>query len=126
MNNETQDAQQNRLDHQRKQRYRPRPFRHYEVVLASRLSRTVNRVHPGVVATRLSRAMPQAHRFHLPTVSQARVESADIEGITGTYWVGRAIAEPAPHSTSRADAAKLWEPMHALIVPAQRVSLATD
>jgi NAD(P)-dependent dehydrogenase (short-subunit alcohol dehydrogenase family) len=80
---------------------------------------TVNALHPGVIATNLTRALPRPlnalYRMVMPKPeSGARTSihlasSPDVEGITGKYWANSAISEPAPHSQRKEDARALWE-----------------
>jgi NAD(P)-dependent dehydrogenase (short-subunit alcohol dehydrogenase family) len=80
---------------------------------------TVNALHPGVIGTNLTRALPRPlsalYRMVMPKPeSGARTSiylasSPDVEGITGKYWANSAISEPSPHSQRQEDARALWE-----------------
>lgn len=80
---------------------------------------TVNALHPGVIGTNLTRALPRPlnalYRMVMPKPeSGARTSiylasSPDVEGITGKYWANSAISEPAAHSQNVEDAQSLWE-----------------
>lgn len=79
---------------------------------------TVNALHPGVIATNLTRSLPRPlnalYRMVMPKPeSGARTSiylasSPDVEGISGKYWANSAVSEPAPHSQRQEDALTLW------------------
>ena len=80
---------------------------------------TVNALHPGVIGTNLTRALPRPlnalYRMVMPKPeSGARTSvylasSPDVEGLSGKYWANSAVSEPAAHSQRREDALALWE-----------------
>ena len=93
--------------------------------LARRLAggRTANAVHPGVIATNLSRSMPALARFALraaaPLVLKDESQGAatqvflathpSVAGVTGQYFSHCQRAEPEPIANDPALAARLWQ-----------------
>jgi WW domain-containing oxidoreductase len=93
--------------------------------LARRLSngRTANTLHPGVIATNLSRSMPALSRLVLraaaPLVLKDEAQGAatqvfaathpSVAGVTGQYFSHCQRAEPEPIANDPALAARLWQ-----------------
>jgi WW domain-containing oxidoreductase len=93
--------------------------------LARRLTdgRTANTLHPGVIATNLSRSMPVLARFSLraaaPLVLKDESQGAatqvflathpSVAGVTGQYFSHCQRAEPEPIANDAALAARLWQ-----------------
>ncbi|GAB4547939.1 MAG: SDR family oxidoreductase [Anaerolineae bacterium] len=80
---------------------------------------TVNAVHPGLIGTNLSRAMPKfIHRIYLSMVAKPEkgaetsiylATSPDVAKITGQYFTNKQIAESSPASHQIEVALRLWE-----------------
>lgn len=97
----------------------------FTVELARRLEGTgvtANCFHPGLVATGITRDLKGAARVSIRVVNAfARkpregadtlvwlVDSADIDGVSGAYFVDRTRIEPAPAARDRDAARRLWE-----------------
>jgi NAD(P)-dependent dehydrogenase (short-subunit alcohol dehydrogenase family) len=84
---------------------------------------TVNAVHPGVVATELSREAPQAAQQAAGKLTPAQgavgpvhlATSAELEGVSGAYFEGTARKTPAPQSLDAAAQETLWAVSLALL-----------
>jgi WW domain-containing oxidoreductase len=99
--------------------------------LARRLAegRTANTLHPGVIATNLSRSIPAFARFALsvasPLVLKNEAQGAATEaflathpsvaGTTGQYFSDCQQAEPEPIANDAALAARLWQETERII-----------
>lgn len=94
--------------------------------LARRLGpgpRTANSVHPGVIATPLTRSLPASSRLAMrvlePLALKTPAQGAATQcyvavhpgaaGVTGAYFRDCNVAEPRPAARDAAQAARLWE-----------------
>jgi NAD(P)-dependent dehydrogenase (short-subunit alcohol dehydrogenase family) len=85
--------------------------------------KTANAVHPGVIATNLSRSTPSLVRFALaaaePFALKSEAEGAatqcyvairpELEGVSGEYFADCNVAQSSPISHDTALATRLWE-----------------